>query len=117
MTKVAEKAALMLKESYGLDAEIIDPRTIVPLDEKLILKSIQKTSKIIIIEESPLRGGVGSEIAAIISEKYMDWLDYPVKRIASKNTPLPVAPLLEKSIIPNEEIILKETIELLGLEM
>jgi pyruvate/2-oxoglutarate/acetoin dehydrogenase E1 component len=105
MVKVAEKVADKLKLDRGIDVEIIDPRTIVPLDEEIIAGSIAKTTKVVIVEESPLRGGVGAEISAIIAERYMDYLDHPIKRIATKNVPIPVSPPLEKCVIPNTESV------------
>ena len=107
MVKVAEEASSELKNKYGVDIEIIDPRTLVPLDIDMIAKSIKKTSRLVILEEGPLTGGVGSEISAIISEKFIDSLDYPIKRIAAKDIPIPMSPLLEESVIPNKESVCK----------
>ena len=115
MVNIAKKAAEKLKTDRNLEIEIIDPRTIVPLDEELIAESLSKTSKVIIIEEGTLRGGLGSEIAAIISEKYLDYLDYPIKRIASKDTPLPASYSLEQMVIPDEKRVCEEILKFLNL--
>lgn len=113
MVRVAEKVAADLKESYGLDIEIIDPRTLVPLDLDIMANSAKKTSKVIVLEEGPLRGGVGSEIASMIYEKCFDYLDHPIKRIASKNVPIPMAPSLEKEVIPNKESVKRDILDFL----
>ena len=116
MVKVAEEVSLELKNKHGLDVEIVDLRTLVPLDVDMIANSVRKTGKLIILEEGPLRGGVGAEIAAIISEKFIDYLDHPIKRIASKNMPIPMSPLLEDSVIPNKESVSKSITDFLGHE-
>jgi pyruvate dehydrogenase E1 component beta subunit len=108
MVKVAEKVADDLKKNKGLDVEIVDPRTIVPLDEDIIAVSIQKTGRVAILEEGHLRGSVGSEISAIIAEKYMDFLDHPIQRIASKNVPVPASRSLESATIPNKDSVYQD---------
>ncbi len=105
MVRVAEKVADELKSGKGVEAEIIDPRTIVPLDEEIIASSIAKTGRVAILEEGHLRGGVGSEIAAVIAEKYLDYLDHPIQRIAAKNVPIPASQTLEGAVIPNKTSI------------
>jgi pyruvate/2-oxoglutarate/acetoin dehydrogenase E1 component len=115
MVKVAEEAAAELAENHGFKVEIVDPRTIVPLDLDLIGSSIEKTSKAVILEEGVLRGGVGSEISARIMEEYFDYLDFPVKRIASRNLPIPMTPLMEEAVLPGKERILREICDLVGL--
>lgn len=116
MVKVAEAAAEELKQRFGLSIEIIDPRTIVPLDTELIGDSLKKTSKLVILEEGVLRGGVGAEIAAHIAENYLDYLDYPIKRIASKNTIIPLSPALSSNIIPNPDSVIREICSFLEIE-
>ena len=115
MVKIAESVAEILKEKDGIDIEIIDPRTLVPLDIETIGESIKKTNKAIIIEEGPKRNGVGSEISSLIMENFFDYLDFPVRRIASKNSIIPMSPLLEKAVIPDAEKAVKEIKELLML--
>jgi len=114
MVRVAQEAAEDLYKSHGIDVEIIDPRTLVPLDLDLIVNSIKKTSGLITLEESVLRGGVGAEITSTICEKYMDLLDMPIKRIASKNTHIAMTPTLENAVVPNKERVIKEVLAVLG---
>ncbi len=99
-------------EKEGISIEVIDPRTLVPLDEKTILSSVRKTGRVIIVTEDCLRGGIGAEVAAIISEKAFDFLDAPIKRVAALNTPIPFAPVAEKYVIPNQDRIIKAVKEI-----
>ena len=115
MVKVAEEAAVELQERYQFELEIIDPRTIVPLDLALITESVAKTHKAAVIEEGVLRAGVGAEIAAQIQAQAFDELDFPILRIASRNTPIPMTPLMEQSVIPNKARIVAEICQLVGL--
>lgn len=109
----ALKAAEALAED-GIEAEVLDPRTLVPLDEETILQSVKKTGRLVIIHEAVKRGGYGAEIQAVVSEKAFDYLDAPVKRVAAANTPVPFAPALENFVIPDERDIIKEVKELFG---
>jgi len=97
--------AASLLEREGIDCEVIDPRTIWPLDMDLIIKSVKKTGRIAIVEESPKQGGIGAEIAAQVSEKVPDYLIAPVTRIAAPNTPAPFSPVMEKFYVPQPERI------------
>ncbi|MCL5102994.1 MAG: alpha-ketoacid dehydrogenase subunit beta [Armatimonadetes bacterium] len=99
-------------EVSGIDVEIIDPRTLVPLDEEAILASVRKTGRIAIVSEDHLCCGVGSEIASIVTEKAFDYLDAPPLRISSLNMPMPFAPKGEDYVVPNEERIYRELKEL-----
>jgi acetoin:2,6-dichlorophenolindophenol oxidoreductase subunit beta len=103
MVRVAEQVADTLARTNGIQAEIVDPRTIVPLDEELIAQSVKKTGRLVIVEEGVVRGGVGAEIAGIVAEKYMDYLDHPIQRIGSRNIPLAASLPLETATLPNEE--------------
>lgn len=101
-------------EEQGFSVEIIDIRTIIPLDVNTIYKSVRKTGKVMIIHEDTLTAGFGAEIAALISENCFESLDGPVKRIAAKDTPIPYAPNLENFILPNRNKIyegLKQLLE------
>ncbi len=89
----------------GIDCEVIDPRTLWPLDMELILGSVKKTGRVIIVEESPKQGGIGAEIGVQISEKVLDYLIAPITRIAAPNTPAPFSPVMEKFYIPQPEKI------------
>jgi acetoin:2,6-dichlorophenolindophenol oxidoreductase subunit beta len=117
MVRVAEEVVKELEDRFNIDIEIIDPRTLVPLDIELISGSVKKTGKLVTLEEGVLRGGVGAEISSQISEKFFDFLDFPVKRIASKNMFIPMSPLLEESVIPNRDSIIKEIVSFLRLQV
>lgn len=90
----------------GIQVEVIDPVTLVPLDKETILSSVKKTSRVIVVQESHKRAGPGSEIAAIIAEEAIDWLDGPIIRIGAANIPIPYSPILEQQILPNKADIL-----------
>lgn len=89
----------------GINAEVLDPRTLVPLDTESILKSVGKTGKLVIVHEAVKTGGFGGEIAAIVAEDGLDLLDAPIKRVAMPFTPIPFSPVLENAVIPSEEQI------------
>lgn len=100
--------AASLLEKEGISVEVIDPRTLWPLDMDLIISSVKKTGRIAVVEESPKQGGIGAEISAQVSEKILDYLIAPVARIAAPNTPAPFSPVMEKFYIPQPERIAKE---------
>ena len=102
MVQVAEKAAKILAEE-GIEAEVIDPRTIVPLDEETILASVRKTSRAIVIDEGHQNFGVTAEIAARISEKAFYYLDAPVQRMGAMDVPVPFSPALEDLTVPTPD--------------
>jgi len=107
-------AAAETLEKEGVKAEVIDPRTLVPLDREGILESVKKTSKVVIVHEAPTFGGFGGEIAAMIAEEGFYTLDAPIKRVGAPFTPVPAHPLLEQFYLPNAEKIVKaakETLE------
>ena len=87
-------------EKEGLDVEVIDLRTLAPLDKEAILASVKKTSRALILHEASLTGGIGGEISAIISQEAFEWLDAPVLRVASIDTPVPYSPPLEDYYLP-----------------
>jgi 2-oxoisovalerate dehydrogenase E1 component beta subunit len=99
MVYVAQEAAEELAKE-GISMEIVDLRTVLPLDEETILASVRKTSKAILLHEDILTGGVGGEIAARIGEKAFEHLDGPVIRIAAPDTPVPYSPPLEEAFLP-----------------
>ncbi len=100
-------------EEEGYSVEIIDIRTIAPLDEETIYNSVKKTGKAIVIHEDTLTGGFGGEIAARITENCFEYLDGPVKRIGAKDTPIPYHPILEKTVLPTRDNIYNTLKELL----
>ncbi len=97
-------AADKLREQ-GIEAEVIDPRTLVPLDKQLILESVQKTGRLLIVEEDNLTNGWGAEIAALMADEAFAWLDAPIKRLAAPDVPPPFAPILEQAYVPSEQKI------------
>jgi len=89
----------------GISVEVLDPRTLFPLDKKAIFESVEKTHKVLVITEENKRGGYGGEISAMISEECFDSLDAPVVRIGALNVPIPFARCLEELVIPNAKDI------------
>jgi pyruvate dehydrogenase E1 component beta subunit len=97
--KSLEAAQILSNE--GIEVEIIDPRTLVPLDEDTIINSVKKTGRLVIVTEDVSRCGVGAEISAIIAEKALYYLDAPIMRVAVQNTPIPFSPGCEDHAVPN----------------
>src|SRR5438477_11559112 len=93
-------------EKEGLDLEVIDLRTLAPLDKDAILATVKKTNRALILHEASLTGGIGGEIAAIISQEAFEWLDAPVVRVASIDTPVPYSPPLEDYYLPQVKDVL-----------
>ncbi len=93
-------------EQEGISVEVIDPRTLVPLDEDGILASVAKTNRLVIVHEAVKRGGFGAEIAAMVSEKGLDLLDAPIARIGARNVPMPYNDKLEVATIPSRDDIM-----------
>jgi len=102
MVQVALGAARMLEEA-GIDAEIVDPRTTWPLDEKTIVESVKKTSRAIVMDEGYGRYGVAAELAAVIAEGAFYNLDAPVTRLGALHVPIPFSPPLEDATVPTEQ--------------
>ncbi len=94
-------------EKEGINCEIIDPRTLVPLDMDTLISSVKKTRHLVIVSEACERGGVGSDIYALVNEKLFDKLDAPIKRVAGLNTPIPCNITLEHACIPHKEEIVE----------
>jgi len=104
MAHRALQAADTLKRE-GVDVEVIDLRSLAPMDDRTILDSVSKTGRLIIVEEGPKTGGVGAEVAARVAEKGLEYLDAPVLRVANPDTQVPSSPHLEDSVIPQSEDI------------
>jgi pyruvate/2-oxoglutarate/acetoin dehydrogenase E1 component len=113
MLQKSLKAAKQL-EAEGIEVEIVDPRTLVPLDKKTILDSVRKTSRLVIVDEDYERCGFASEIAAIVADEAFDVLDEPIKRVSTPNVPIPFAPVLENAVIPSEQRIVETVRDLVG---
>ncbi len=103
--KALRTAEALQKE--GLSVEVIDPRTLTPLDRQAIVKSVKKTGRIVIVSEDCKTAGVAAEIAAVVAEEALDYLDAPVKRVCELDTPIPFSPPLEQYVIPDEKRIAK----------
>jgi 2-oxoisovalerate dehydrogenase E1 component len=106
MVEVALQAATRL-EDEGIDVEVIDPRTLRPLDEDAIVRSVQKTSRLVIAHEGWKRWGFGAEVAAMVAEKAIDWLDAPILRVGARDTPMPYNDKLERLVIPSADDIVE----------
>jgi len=105
MHKALEAAKTLEKE--GISVEIVDPRTLTPLDKQAIIGSVKKTGRLVIVTEDCKTAGVSAEIAAIVAEEAIDYLDAPIKRVAEPDTPIPFSPTLEQYVIPDEKAIVK----------
>lgn len=114
MVQKALEVAEFLSNEQNIECEVIDPRTIQPLDIETIANSVKKTGKLICIEEAPVFGGFMGEVSAQITEKVFDWLDAPVVRIAGRNCPVPYSKVLEMEMFPSEERIKKGIVDLLN---
>jgi len=104
MVHKSMQAATMLADD-GIEAEVIDVRTLVPLDWSTVFESVEKTGKLIIVEEDNLTGGWGAEVAARIADSCIDYLDAPIRRVAAPDTPVPFAPVMENFYVPSAEKI------------
>jgi pyruvate dehydrogenase E1 component beta subunit len=103
MAQVALGAAKALANEHGVEAEVIDPRTLRPLDLDTILASVAKTNHVVVVEEGWPHGGVGANLAALIQEQAFDDLDAPIQRVTGADVPMPYAKRLEQSAMPHEE--------------
>jgi len=113
MVQVALGAATLL-EAIGVSAEVVDPRTMWPLDEKTLIESAKKTSRVIVIDEGYERYGVTAEIAAVIAEGAFYDLDAPVKRMGAMHIPIPFSPPLEDATVPTEKSVFEVARKLCG---
>src|ERR687893_490148 len=110
MAITAGKAAEKLADEHDIDAEVIDPRTLRPLDLDTILESVKKTNRVVIVEEGWPHGGVGANLAALIQEQAFDWLDAPVERVTGADVPMPYSKPLEQAAFPHSEHVVKAAI-------
>ncbi|HYP55443.1 MAG TPA: alpha-ketoacid dehydrogenase subunit beta [Solirubrobacterales bacterium] len=107
MAQVAEEAARVLANEHGVEADVIDPRTLRPLDLDTILASVQKTNRAVLVEEGWPHGGVGANLAALITEQAFDHLDAPVQRVTGADVHMPYSKRLEQAAIPHCEHVVK----------
>ncbi|MFM8792281.1 MAG: alpha-ketoacid dehydrogenase subunit beta [Solirubrobacterales bacterium] len=101
MAHVAEEAAKILAEEHGVEAEVIDPRTLRPLDLDTILDSVRKTNRAVIVEEGWPHGGVGANLSTLITEQAFDHMDAPIQRVTGADVPMPYSMRLEQAAIPH----------------
>ncbi len=114
MALTAERAAQTLADEHGVQAEVIDPRTLRPLDLDTILESVRKTNRCVIVEEGWPHGGVGANLAALIAEQAFDDLDAPVARVTGADVPMPYSKPLEDVAYPHEPQIVAAALAVLG---
>ena len=100
-------AAAQQAEEQGVSVEVVDPRTLQPLDEGAIVESVKKTNRCVVAHEAVTRMGFGAEIAAVVQYQAFDWLDAPIERVGAKFTPLPFAPVMEEWVVPHAEDVLQ----------
>jgi pyruvate/2-oxoglutarate/acetoin dehydrogenase E1 component len=101
------EAAERLEEEDGLSVEVLDLRTLLPLDEEAIVRSVKKTNRVLIVHEDTRTGGIAGEIGMRISEKAFEWLDAPILRVTALDTPIPYSPPLEDYFLPQVEDVMK----------
>jgi pyruvate dehydrogenase E1 component beta subunit len=107
-----EAAELLTRD--GIEAEVIDLRSLVPLDRETILASVRRTRRLLVVHEAILRGGYGGEIAALVAEEAFDDLDAPPRRLAGVETPIPYAAHLERGVVPQVDDIVRVAREIVG---
>jgi acetoin:2,6-dichlorophenolindophenol oxidoreductase subunit beta len=101
-------------EEDGISVEVVDPRTLLPLDEETIFESVKKTTRCVVAHEAVVRMGFGAEVTAVVQEKAFDYLDAPIERVGAKFVPIPFAPVMEEFVVPHKADVLaaiKRTLE------
>ncbi len=94
-------------EKEGVSVEVVDPRTLQPLDEETLVASVRKTNRAVVAHEAVTRMGFGAEVAAVLQYQAFDWLDAPVERVGARFAPLPFAPAMEAFVVPHAETVLE----------
>jgi pyruvate dehydrogenase E1 component beta subunit len=107
--KAAEEA-----ESQGVSVEVIDPRTLQPLDEEALVNSVKRTNRAVVAHEAVTRMGFGAEVASVLQYQAFDWLDAPIERVGAKFAPLPFAPVMEQFVVPHAEDVLQAILRTVG---
>ena len=93
-------------EKEGVSVEIVDPRTLLPLDEETIVESVKKTNRCVVAHEAVTRMGFGAEVTSVLQYQAFDWLDAPIERVGAKFAPLPFAPVMEEYVVPHAADVL-----------
>jgi pyruvate/2-oxoglutarate/acetoin dehydrogenase E1 component len=99
----------------GIDVEVVDLRTVDPIDEEAIVASVKKTHRLVVVQETWRKCSVSSEVAAIVAEKALDYLDEPIARVTAHDVPTPFAPVLEEYVLPNEAKIVAAVKRVMGI--
>ena len=94
-------------EEQGVSVEVIDPRTLQPLDEEAIVESVKKTNRCVVAHEAVTRMGFGAEVAAVVQHQAFDWLDAPIERVGAKFAPIPFAPVMEEFVVPHAKDVVE----------
>jgi pyruvate/2-oxoglutarate/acetoin dehydrogenase E1 component len=100
-------AAAEEAEKEGVSVEVVDPRTLQPLDEETLVSSVKKTNRAVVAHEAVTRMGFGAEVAAVLQYQAFDWLDAPIERVGARFVPLPFAPVMEEFVVPHSEDVLE----------
>src|SRR5213595_2460525 len=108
------EAAQRAADEEGLSVEVIDPRTLQPLDDDALVASVKKTNRVVVAHEAVIRMGFGAEIAAVVGEQAFDWLDAPVERVGARFAPLPFAPVMEEYVVPHAADVLEAILRTVG---
>jgi pyruvate/2-oxoglutarate/acetoin dehydrogenase E1 component len=107
-------AAAKEAEEQGVSVEVVDPRTLQPLDEETLVGSVKKTNRAVVAHEAVTRMGFGAEVAAILQYQAFDWLDAPIERVGAQFTPIPFAPVMEKFVVPDKQDVLQAVLRTVG---
>jgi pyruvate dehydrogenase E1 component beta subunit len=114
MLPVCLDAAAQMEKSEGISVEVVDPRTLVPLDKETIIASVSKTGRVLIVHEACQTGGFGGELAAVIADSNAFFkLDAPIRRCCGLDVPIPYCPELEKNVVPGKDVIIENALSLL----
>jgi len=101
-------------EEQGVSVEVVDPRTLQPLDEQTIVDSVKKTNRAVVAHEAVTKGGYGAEVASVIQHEAFDWLDAPVERVGAKFVPIPFAPVMEEYVVPHQAEVYEAIMRTVG---
>jgi pyruvate/2-oxoglutarate/acetoin dehydrogenase E1 component len=107
-------AAAAEAEKEGVSVEVVDPRTLQPLDEEALVASVRKTTRCVVAHEAVVRGGFGAEVTAVVQYGAFDWLDAPIERVGAKFTPIPFAPVMEEFVVPHAADVLEAIYRTVG---
>jgi acetoin:2,6-dichlorophenolindophenol oxidoreductase subunit beta len=109
-------AAAKEAEKEGVSVEVVDPRTLQPLDEEALVSSVKKTNRAVVAHEAVVRMGWGAEVAAVLQYQAFDWLDAPIERVGAKFVPLPFSPVMEDFVVPHSDDVLQAIYRTVGRE-